>query len=423
MSTDENWEEHHLKTKSFSISKQLVSKAYKLIKANQGAAGVDGQSLDEYDKDITNNLYKLWNRMSSGSYFPAPVKAVPIPKKSGGERTLGIPTVEDRIAQMVAKLYLEPIIDPIFHKDSYGYRPGKSAHQALAVTRKRCFYSDWVLEFDIKGLFDNINHELLLKALRFHTDCKWILLYVTRWLETPMQRGNEIAERRDKGTPQGGVISPLLANLFLHYAFDAWMVRTFPKIAFCRYADDGVIHCISLRQAEYLRNELAKRFQECGLKLHPDKTRIVYCKDGQRNGKFKNTSFDFLGYTFRPRMAKSRSGGMFLTYTPAMSKSAAKSIRQTVRSWRIRSRTGSSIEDLSKEFSPQLRGWMNYYCRFRPSEFGVSASHFNWVLARWVMRKYKRFEGRQKKARMWLAKIADQRPNLFPHWKAGYKPT
>jgi RNA-directed DNA polymerase len=281
--------------KSFDISKELVWQAYKLVKANGGAAGVDGQSLLEFDQDLSNNLYRIWNRMASGSYFPPPVKAREIPKKSGGKRILGIPTVSDRIAQMVVKLRLEPKVEPHFHEDSYGYRPGKSAHQALDVTRRRCWRYDWVLEFDIRGLFDNIDHELLMKAVRKHTDCKWTILYIQRWLTAPMQMQNGDVMKRDRGTPQGGVISPLLANLFLHYAFDKWMTKNFPEVPFCRYADDGLLHCRSLEQAQLMHERIDQRFKECGLELHPDKTKIIYCKDSDRRGEYEHIRFDFLG--------------------------------------------------------------------------------------------------------------------------------
>jgi RNA-directed DNA polymerase len=217
-------------TKPFTIPKRLVYDAWKAVKVNAGSAGVDKETIDDFEADLTNNLYRLWNRMSSGSYFPPPVKAVAIPKKNGGERILGVPTVADRVAQMVVKQVLEPNLEPIFLPDSYGYRPGKSALDAVAVTRKRCWQYDWVLEFDIKGLFDNIDHALLRKALEKHTDCEWVRLYIGRWLTAPLQRADGTLVERIKGTPQGGVVSPVLANLFLHYAFDAWMARTFPGI-------------------------------------------------------------------------------------------------------------------------------------------------------------------------------------------------
>jgi RNA-directed DNA polymerase len=406
--------------KSYEIPKRIVWEAYKRVKANRGAAGVDEQSLLEFEGELGNNLYRIWNRMSSGSYFPPPVRAVAIPKKSGGQRTLGIPTVSDRIAQTVVKLVLEPQIDPHFHADSYGYRPGKSAHQAIEITRKRCWWHDWVLEFDIRGLFDNIDHGLLMKAVRCHTDCKWVLLYIERWLTAPMQNADGSLCRRDRGTPQGGVISPLLANLFLHYAFDRWMAAQFPKVPFCRYADDGLIHCRSLGQARYLKNKLADRLQECGLELHPDKTKVVYCKGVHRQQEYETIQFDFLGYTFRPRRSKDRYGRVFVNFTPAISRSATKSLRQEIRGWRLQLKSDKSIEDLSRMFAPVIRGWINYYCRFHPSAFKPVADRLNMALARWAKRKFKRLRGHQRRARHWIGQVADRQPGLFPHWRASF---
>jgi RNA-directed DNA polymerase len=261
---------------------------------------VDGQTIEQFEADLGGNLYKIWNRMSSGSYFPPPVRAVTIPKKSGGERILGVPTIGDRIAQMVVKQLIEPDLDPIFLPDSYGYRPRKSALDAVGVTRERCWKYDWVLEFDIKGLFDNLPHELLLKAVQKHVKCKWALLYIERWLTAPMEKEGLLIERT-RGTPQGGVISPILSNLFLHYAFDLWMTRTRPGLPWCRYADDGLVHCRSEQEAEALKAELQARLAECGLEMHPTKTKIVYCKDGKRKGRYPNVTFDFLGYQGRER--------------------------------------------------------------------------------------------------------------------------
>ena len=289
------------KTKSHDISKHVVLEAFLRVKANKGAAGIDNESLKEFEANLKNNLYKIWNRMSSGSYFPPPVKAVEIPKKNGGKRILGVPTVADRVAQMVVKIYFEPKVEPCFHPDSYGYRTKKSAVDALAVTRQRCWKYNWVLEFDIKGLFDNIDHEMLMKAVRKHTDSPWIILYIQRWLSVPFVMSDGTEKERTKGTPQGGVISPVLANLFLHYAFDMWMVLKHPDNPFARYADDAVIHCPNREDAEKLLHSLGERLLECGLELHPDKTRIVYCKDDDRRGNHPEIKFDFLGYTFRPR--------------------------------------------------------------------------------------------------------------------------
>jgi RNA-directed DNA polymerase len=409
-------------TKSFEIPKRLVWEAYKRVKVNGGAAGVDEQSLAEFEGALNNNLYRIWNRMSSGSYFPPPVRAVAIPKKSGGERTLGIPTVSDRIAQAVVKLVLEPQVEPYFHEDSYGYRPGKSAHQAIEVTRKRCWWHDWVLEFDIRGLFDKIDHGLLMKAVRCHTDCKWVLLYIERWLTVPMQGQDGSLTRRDRGTPQGGVISPLLANLFLHYAFDRWMTTSFPKVPFCRYADDGLIHCRSFKQAHYLKQRLADRLNDCGLELHSDKTKVVYCKDKHRQKAYETIQFDFLGYTFRPRRSKDRYGRVFVNFTPAISRESAKAIRQTVRGWRLQLKSDKSIEDLACMFGPVIRGWINYYCRFHRSAFRSTADHLDLYLARWAMRKFKRLRGHRRRAIHWIGRIASRQTGLFPHWRVGFLP-
>lgn len=411
------------KAKSFEIPKRLVWQAYKRVKANGGSAGVDEQSLAEFEQAVGDNLYRIWNRMSSGSYFPPPVKAVTIPKKSGGERILGVPTVSDRIAQSVVKSVLEPQLEPHFHVDSYGYRPGKSAHQAIEVTRKRCWKHDWVLEFDIRGMFDNIDHVLLMKAVQHHTDCKWVLLYIERWLTTPMQKEDGTIVPRCKGTPQGGVISPLLANLFMHYAFDRWMATHFPEIPFCRYADDGLVHCHSLKQAHYLQQRLSERMKECGLELHSDKTKVVYCKDINRKQQYENIQFDFLGYTFRPRGSKDRYGRVFVNFLPAISRTAAKAIRQEVRSWRLQLKSDKSIEDLSRMFGPVIRGWVNYYCRFYRSAYGPISNHLNRCLTRWAMRKYKRLKDRRRRASYWLGRIAKRQKYLFPHWQAGFVPS
>jgi RNA-directed DNA polymerase len=328
-------EEPMNKAKSYEISKQVVLEAYKKVKANKGAAGIDDESLEAFEENLKNNLYKIWNRMSSGSYLPPAVKGVEIPKKSGGTRLLGVPTVGDRVAQMVVKIYFEPKVEPYFHENSYGYRPGKSAIQALAVTRHRCWQYDWVLEFDIKGLFDNIDHEMLMKAVCQHTDNPWVILYIQRWLKAPFQMPDGTVKERTKGTPQGGVISPVLANLFLHYVFDKWMDRENPDKPFARYADDAVVHCKSKEDAEELRSSLEKRLAECKLELHPTKTRIVYCKDNNRGGNYPENTFDFLGYTFRPREARNKYGILFTSFIPAVSNKAKKAIQQTIHDWRL----------------------------------------------------------------------------------------
>ena len=408
-----------MKTKPFEISKRQVMQAYQLVKANAGSAGVDGQSLDDFEIDLKNNLYRLWNRLSSGSYFPPAVKGVSIPKKSGGERMLGVPTVTDRIAQMVVRLQIEPNIEPHFLKDSYGYRPNKSALDAVGVTRGRCWRYDWVLEFDIKGLFDNIPHDLLLKAVRKHVSCNWALLYVERWLTAPMCLPDGITIQRDTGVPQGGVISPILSNLFLHYVFDAWITKHYPDTPWCRYADDGLAHCSSLDEANQLHKVLSDRFAACGLELHPVKTKIVYCKDSNRRGAFPVKSFDFLGYTFRGRSSKNSSGKLFMSFSPAVSNEARKSMSRRIRRSRMRHRADRSIEELAREFNPVLHGWINYYGRFSPSALYPFFRSFNRALVSWVMRKYKRFHRRKTEAGLFIQRIAENRPDLFAHWRYG----
>ena len=405
------------KAKPFSISKRVVFEAYQRVKANQGAAGVDGESISDFEQDWKNNLYKIWNRMSSGSYFPPPVRLVEIAKKSGGQRELGVPTVSDRIAQMVAKMYLEPEVDPYFHPNSYGYRPNKSAIEAVGVARKRCWRYNWVIDLDIKGFFDNLDHELLMRAVRKHTDNKWLLLYIERWLKAPVQVADGTLVSRQKGSPQGAVISPLLANLFLHYAFDEWMRRNFEHIPFERYADDIVVHCISVEQAGKVKSIIEKRLKRCRLELHPEKTKIVYCKDSGRQDTYPNEKFDFLGYGFRSRLSNSRYGGYFVSFLPAISDEAAKSMRRTIRSWRIHRMTDKSIEDLTNIFNPVIRGWINYYGQFYRSALYPVLNQLNGALQRWAMRKYKKLCGRMRRAFYWLGRIAKQRPNLFAHWR------
>jgi group II intron reverse transcriptase/maturase len=405
------------KAKSFCISKWEVWEAYKRVKANQGAAGVDGQSIAEFEEDLKDNLFKIWNRMSSGSYFPPPVRRVEIPKDNGGIRPLGIPTVADRIAQTVVKRYLEPILEEYFHPDSYGYRPKKSAIEAIGVARQRCWRYDWTLDLDIKGFFDNINHELLMRAVRKHTDCKWVILYIERWLKAPVQLEDGSLIHRDKGTPQGGVISPLLANLFLHYAFDMWMQKQYPQIPFERYADDAICHCRSKAEAEGLRVAIEQRFAECGLELSLQKTKIVYCKDSCRRGDYPEQKFDFLGFTFRPRKAKDRWGRFFITFTPAISNKATKSIRETIRRLKMHRWSDKSLDDLALRINPALRGWINYYGSFYRSALYRTFQPLNNILVQWASRKYKRLRRYQHRARQWLQCVMRRQSSLFAHWQ------
>jgi RNA-directed DNA polymerase len=411
------------KAKPFSISKRVIFESYKRVRANKGAAGVDEESIADFETNLKGNLYKIWNRMSSGSYFPPPVRAVDIGKKDGGQRRLGVPTVSDRIAQMVVKIYFEPLVEPYFHEDSYSYRPKKSAIEAVGVARKRCWRYDWVLDLDIKSFFDEIDHELLLRAVRKHTDCKWLLLYIKRWLKAPVQLKDGTLVSRDRGSPQGSVISPLLANLFLHYAFDAWMRRNYRDIPFERYADDVLVHCKTEKQACFIKAMIEKRLLECGLRLHPDKTKIVYCKDDKRGGNHPEEKFDFLGYTFRPRLSKSRYNRYFVGFSPAVSNSAAKSIRSVIRSWRIHRASDKTIMDLSRMFNPIIRGWINYYGSYYKSALYPIFNQLNLALIKWAKRKYKRLRKRQRKAYHWLGRIARQSPGLFAHWRFGAKPS
>jgi RNA-directed DNA polymerase len=408
--------------KPFEISKRIVWEAYLRVKANKGAAGVDGCTIEQYEQDLRNNLFKLWNRLSSGSYFPPPVKAVAIPKSGGGSRVLGVPTVDDRIAQTVAAMYLERQVEPIFHPDSYGYRPGRSALDAVAVCRERCWRNDWVIDLDVRAFFDSVDHSLMLKAVAAHTDQRWILLYVRRWLQAPLQQQDGTLVARDRGTPQGSAISPVLANLYLHYAFDMWLTREFPAVRFERYCDDAVIHCGSLEQARQVRDALAARLATIGLELHPDKTRIVYCQDADRRGDHEVTSFTFLGYTFRPRLAKNRWGKHFVNFLPAVSKDAIKAMGREIRSWHIARRSDKSLNDLALMFNNIVQGWINYFGRFYKSMLYPLLRRINDHLVRWAMRKYRRLRRREQRARQLMAEASRRSPRLFAHWRFGLKP-
>jgi len=405
--------------KPFLIDKARVYEAYKAVKSNRGAAGVDGQTIEQFDANLKGNLYRIWNRMSSGSYFPPPVKAVSIPKKSGGERILGVPTVADRTAQMVVKQLIEPDLEPIFLTDSYGYRPEKSALDAVGVTRERCWRYGWVLEFDIKGLFDNLPHDLLMKAVRRHVKCEWAVLYIERWLTAPMEKDGKLIART-RGTPQGGVISPILSNLFLHYAFDLWMTREHPHLPWCRYADDGLVHCRSWREAEAVMAKLQARLAECGLEMHPTKTKIVYCKDERRKATHPNVTFDFLGYGFRPRRVKSaRNAKVFCGFTPAVSASALKSMREKIRDLNIRRRTHVTIAEIARQLNPILRGWIEYYGRYTPSALLKIFQYVDQTLHAWMMRKFKRFKGHKTQTWLVLERLRRERAELFAHWQYG----
>jgi len=408
--------------KSFEIMQHQVLEAYKRVKANKGAGGIDGVDFEEFEKNKKNNLYKLWNRMVSGSYFPKAVRGVEIPKKNGKMRLLGIPTIEDRIAQMVVRMEFEKKVEPIFLENSYGYRPNKSAIDAVGIARERCFRMAWVLEFDIVGLFDNINHDLLMKAVDKHTNSKWERLYIRRFLAAPIRTPEGTIKERTSGTPQGGVISPVLANLFMHYAFDKWMEKKYKDNPWIRYADDGLIHCNSETEAKEIQKELVVRMKECGLKIHPEKTKIVYCKSDNNNGSYENESFDFLGYTFRQRFVRAGSGKFFNTFTPAASKAAGKEFRSKIKEIRNNSK-GQSVYTLAKLMNPVIRGWSNYFTKFGSSEAKKSLAYVNLTLVIAVRRKYKSIKKSKRGAWKFLVKLCQMRPDAFYHWQLGVKPT
>jgi RNA-directed DNA polymerase len=404
-------------SKSFGIPKQEVWEAYRQVKANQGGPGVDGVSVEVFEKDLKDNLYKIWNRMSSGTYFPPPVKAVVIPKvHGGGTRVLGVPTIADRVAQTVVARRLEAKVEPVFHSDSYGYRPGRSALDAVAVCRQRCWKYDWVIDMDIQRFFDSVDHGLLLKAVEKHADVPWVVLYVKRWLVAPLQLMDGTLQERDRGTPQGSAVSPVLANLFMHYAFDMWMAREHPGNPFERYADDAVVHCVSRDQAERLVEAIAVRMEEVGLRLHPDKTKIVYCKDANRRATYEHTAFTFLGYTFRPRGVRNeRDQVTFTGFVPAISKDALKRISRTVRRWRLGRRSNLTLADLARWINPIVQGWMQYYGRFNRSVLYPVLERINAYLVRFLRRKFRRVRS-FKKAKAGWQRIIDQYPKAFAHW-------
>ncbi|WP_319464251.1 group II intron reverse transcriptase/maturase [Micromonospora sp. RTP1Z1] len=406
-----------LEGKPFEISKQEVWEAYRQVKANKGAAGVDGVTIEEFESDLKNNLFKIWNRMSSGSYFPPPVKAVEIPKShGGGTRVLGVPTVADRIAQTVVSRRLEAKVEPIFHPDSYGYRPRRSALDAVGACRQRCWDFNWVIDLDVEKFFDSVDHALMVKAVQVHTDVPWVVLYVKRWLVAPLQLPDGTLQRRDRGTPQGSAVSPVLANLFMHYAFDAWMAREHPGVPFERYADDAVVHCVNRGQAERLVEAIADRMGQVGLRLHPDKTKIVYCKDANRRATYEHTAFTFLGYTFRARGARNeRESKTFTSFAPAISKEALKKISGTVRRWRLDRKTGQTLADLARWINPIVRGWMQYYGRFNRSALYPFLQRINAYLMRFLRHKFKRVRS-FKKAKAGWQRIIDQYPKAFAHW-------
>jgi RNA-directed DNA polymerase len=409
-----------LQGRSHDIPKQLIWAAWLKVKGNGGAAGADGVTIEQFEERLKDNLYRLWNRMSSGSYFPGPVRAVEIPKR-GGTRVLGIPNVIDRVAQTAAVLALEPEVEKVFHPDSYGYRPGRSPVDAVRVCRRRCFEKDWVVDLDVKAFFDSVPWDLMLKAVARHATQQWVLLYVERWLKAPMQMPDGTLTRRTRGTPQGGPISPLIANLFLHYGFDTWLAREFPTVRFERFADDAVVHCVTERQAHQVREAIDRRLGSVGLQLHPDKTRIVYCKDDRRRLNYGQVTFTFCGYAFRPRKTYDRVGKRSRTgFLPAVAPGKLTDMSRKIASWSLHRRTTRSLDVLAEEVNPVLRGWLNYFTVFYPSAVNPIGKRVDRHLMRWARRKYKRLERSEKRAREWLSGVRRRSPELFAHWALRY---
>ena len=404
--------------KSFAIPKQLVWEAWRQVRANKGAPGVDGQALEEFESDLKNQLYRIWNRMSSGTWFPPPVRAVVIPKPHGGGfRTLGVPTIADRVAMTVAAMYLGERAEPRFHPDSYGYRPRKSALEAVEVCRRRCWENDWIIDLDVQKFFDEVPRDLIVKAVEAVTDTRWVLLYVKRWLAAPSQQPDGTLVEREKGTPQGSAVSPILVNLFMHFAFDTWMARNHPDCPFERYADDAVVHCTSRHQAEEVLGGIAARMSEVGLRLHPEKTRVVYCKDDNRRGKHEHITFTFLGFAFRAREAvNGKTGVHFTSFLPAISPEALKAKSDRLRELRIHRHTNLSLNDLARWLNPIVAGWMNYYGRFYRSAMDPLLRRVSSYLRRWAGKKYKRLRTFTRFMRWWTG-LQDREPGLFAHWR------
>lgn len=417
--------------KSQPITTEMVERAYRKVKSNRGAAGIDGKDMSYMQQHKRGELYKLWNRMASGSYFPKGVRAVEIPKPDGSMRQLGIPTISDRIAQQVAKSVIEPIMEKVFHEDSYGYRPNRSAHDAVLKCQQRCHDYRWVIDMDIKGFFDNINHDLMMKVLKHYIKEDWIIMYVERWLKVPTINKEGVVTQRTKGTPQGGVISPLLANMFLHVVFDGWMEQHYANteygtIRWERYADDIIVHCNNEKQARYILNQIRKRFTACELELHPKKTKIVYCKQSNRRGNYEETTFDFLGFTFKPGSIYSKDefgkGHRWLGYVTSISRKASARLVTQIEKWKIHRATGAELADLAQQKAKVIRGWINYYGRFRLYCMVRVFRALNARLVRWVMNKYKRYRRRKFQAKQFLCEISRLYPTLFEHWKYGFTP-
>jgi group II intron reverse transcriptase/maturase len=405
-------------TKSIPISRQMVWVAYQKVRSNKGSAGIDAVSMQEFDTKRSKHLYKLWNRMASGSYFPPPVKEVEISKKDGSIRKLGIPTISDRVGQMVVKMFIEPRFESLFSPNSYGYRPKRSAHQALSKVRENCWKQAWVIDLDIKGFFDNIDHKKLMLAVEKHVPENWVKLYIKRWLEAPViTKSGMLTQRVGKGTPQGGVISPLLANLFLHYAFDSWLENLDKSVAFTRYADDVILHCNTKAHAEQTLQLVHQRMESVGLELHPKKTKIVYCRDYKRREKYPIIKFDFLGYSFQPRTSYSKKKRkVFLGYDCAISISSRKRIADMLEELNVKKLTFKSIVGVAQYLNPMIRGWVRYYGKFKMYELTKVFRLLSKRLVWWARKRYKRYKTSIKKGYKWLATVRNQYPTLFYHW-------
>jgi group II intron reverse transcriptase/maturase len=402
--------------KPFAVAGYEVWRAWEQVRDNKGAPGADGQSVAAFEERLEDNLHRIWNRMSSGTWFPPPVRAAVIPKAGGGTRTLGVPTVADRVAQAVAANRIVTVTEKFFHAGSYGYRPGRGAHDALAVARERCWKSGWVAGFDIRAFSGSVPHGLVVRAVEGLRLAAWVLLYVKRWLAAPVIMPDGEVRARDRGTPQGSVVSPVLASLFLHWAFDAWMDREFPDCPFERYADDGLIHCTSAARARQVLAALEQRMKEVGLELHPAKTRIIYCKDYRRLKPWDGpVSFDFLGYEFRPRDTMGKYS-RFTGFDLAVSPKALKRMNAVVSGWRLHRHTGLTWEQLTSWIGPVIHGWMTYYGRFRRSVLDPLLARINYHVQKWIRRKYRRLKSYKAMKRAW-DRITAQTPGLLPHWR------
>ena len=404
------------KSSTVPITKQMVKEAYRKVKLNQGSAGVDEESLEDFEVKLLDNLYVLWNRLSSGSYFPKPVREVEIPKSDGRTRKLGIPTVSDRIAQEVIKSYLEPRLEAVFSESSYGYRPLKSAHEAVEEVKQNTRLYAWVLDMDIKAFFDEVNHELLMKAIDCHVEEKWVKLYIKRWLETPIQSADgTLTPKNGNGTPQGGVISPFLANLFLHYVLDKWLSVNYPSVAFVRYADDVIIHCHSEYQAKEILDAIRQRLTACKLRLNEQKTKIVYCLNYTRKQrKDYSKKFDFLGFTFKPTTLKSKNGGLFIGFVCTMSQKAQSRIIDEWETLKVHRYSENELQDIATKLNPQLRGIINYYGKINLGGLRSLFRNLQFRLCKWVRNKYKLESYRV--GYQWLDKTQESYPNMFQHW-------